>query len=182
MGVSMASASVNPNLSLTALHSSAGRSSASSSSSPFEPARSVGSSVIGTDLTILGQNITIISKNQLQIDGDIRGDVTGKQVTISAEGSVIGTVSAERIEVHGGVRGAIRAATVTLHPSAQVDAEILHMRLAIAEGAQVEGMLRKSKNESELVPNLDASTYLGKTGAEQTLDLSDLTSTTTEDR
>lgn len=182
MGVSMAGASVNPNPSLMTLHPATGRTTASSSSSPFEPARSVGSSVIGTDLTILGQNITIISKNQLQIDGDIRGDVTGKQVTISAEGSVIGTVSAERIEVHGGVRGAIRASTVTLHPSAQVDAEILHIRLAIAEGAQVEGMLRKSKNESELVPNLDASTYLDKSGAAQTLDLSDLTSTANEDR
>jgi cytoskeletal protein CcmA (bactofilin family) len=159
------------------LHPSSARSPASAAPSPFEPARTVGSSVIGSDLTILGQNITIISKNQLQIDGDIRGDVTGKQVTISSDGSVIGTVSAEKIEVHGGVRGAIRAATVTLHPSAQVDAEILHVKLSIAEGAQVEGMLRKSKNESELVPNLDASTYVTKSGSEPAIDLSDLTST-----
>ena len=182
MGVRMANTSVNPNPSLMSLHPTSQRGQASASPSPFEPARTVGSSVIGTDLTILGQNITIISKNQLQIDGDIRGDVTGKQVTISQEGSVIGTVSAERIEVHGGVRGAIRAATVTLHPSAQVDAEILHMKLAIAEGAQVEGMLRKSKNESELVPNLDASTYLEKTGGPPAIDLSELTSTSSEDR
>jgi cytoskeletal protein CcmA (bactofilin family) len=159
------------------LHSGSARSAASTAPSSFEPARSVGSSVIGSDLTILGQNITIISKNQLQIDGDIRGDVTGKQVTISSDGSVIGTVSAEKIEVHGGVRGAIRAATVTLHPSAQVDAEILHVKLSIAEGAQVEGMLRKSKNESELVPNLDASTYAAKSGGDATIDLSDLTAT-----
>ena len=130
--------------------------------SPFGPASTVGVSVIGTDLTILGQNIAIISQNKLQIDGDVRGDVHGKQVTISAEGSVIGTVSAERIEVHGGVKGAIRAAVVVVHPTAQVDADILHQSLSVAEGAQVEGSLRKSRDERELIPNLDASTYAQK--------------------
>jgi cytoskeletal protein CcmA (bactofilin family) len=123
----------------------------------------MGTSVIGSDLTILGREITIISQNRLQIDGDIHGDVCGKQVTISADGSVVGTVSAERIEVHGGVRGAIRAASVVVHPSAQIDAEILHQTLSIAEGAQVEGRLRKSRDENELKPNLDASSYSLKT-------------------
>lgn len=175
-GLSMASNPLNPNPSLVSLNQGLRGSAASSTPSPFEPARTIGSSVIGTDLTILGQNITIISKNQLQIDGDIRGDVTGKQVTISADGSVIGTVSAEKIEVHGGVRGAIRAATVSLHPSARVDAEIVHLRLSIAEGAQVEGMLKKSKTEAELVPNLDASTYLDRTSAEPEIDLASLSS------
>lgn len=133
--------------------------------SPFAPAATMGVSVIGTDLTILGQNIAIISQNKLQIDGDVRGDVVGKQVTISGEGSVVGTVSAEKIEVHGGVKGAIRAAVVVVHPTAQVDADILHQSLSVAEGAQLEGSLRKSKDPSELVPNLDAGSYAQKSGA-----------------
>lgn len=131
-------------------------------SSPFGPAATMGVSVIGTDLTILGQNIAIISQNKLQIDGDVRGDVVGKQVTISSEGSVIGTVSAEKIEVHGGIKGAIRAAVVVVHPTAQVDADILHQSLSVAEGAQLEGSLRKSKDPGELTPNLDASSYAQK--------------------
>lgn len=133
---------------------------------PFGPPQSaLGTSVIGTDLTILGQNIVIISQNKIQIDGDVRGDVAGKQVTISAEGSVIGTVSAEKIEVHGGIKGAIRAAVVTVHPTAQVDAEILHQTLTVAEGALLEGRLRKSKDERELIPNLDAAAYTQMTPA-----------------
>ena len=147
----------NPNL------VSMGRAPGAATTSPFAPASTMGTSVIGTDLTILGREITIISQNRLQIDGDIHGDVCGKQVTISADGSVVGTVSAERIEVHGGVRGAIRAASVVVHPSAQIDAEILHQTLSIAEGAQVEGRLRKSRDENELKPNLDASSYSLKT-------------------
>jgi cytoskeletal protein CcmA (bactofilin family) len=126
--------------------------------SPFGPAGTIGTSVIGTDLTILGRDITIISKNRVQIDGDIRGDVAGREVTIGADGSVLGTVSADKVDVHGGVRGSIKAAAVFLHPSAQVDAEILHQTLSVAEGAQAEGYWRKS-SDKELRPNLDAGSY-----------------------
>lgn len=125
--------------------------------SPFAPAAEMGTSVIGTDLTILGECITVISQNKLQIDGDIRGDVSGKQVTIGPEGSVIGTVSAERIEVFGGVRGAIRALSVALHPSSQVDGEIVNQTLVISEGAQFDGRVRRSLDANELMPNLDAN-------------------------
>ena len=134
-----------------------------SSLSPFGPAATIGTSVIGTDLTILGQGVTIISKNRLQIEGDIYADVTGKEVIIGPEGSVIGNVSAERIDVHGGVKGGIRAMTVVLHPSAQVDADILHQNLEIAEGAYLEGRVRKSRDADELKPNLDGGTGFSKT-------------------
>jgi len=116
-------------------------------------------SVIGTDLTILGEKITIISQNRLQIDGDIHGDVTGKQVTIGAQGSVTGTISAERIEVLGGVRGAIRARLVTLHPTSQVDGEIVHETLSISEGAHFDGRVRRSRDANELTPKLDPQAY-----------------------
>jgi len=126
---------------------------------PFTAAQVMGTSVIGTDLTILGDKITIISQNRLQIDGDIRGDVNGRQVVIGEDGSVVGTVSAEAIEVRGGVRGAIRAATVTLHPTAQVDGEIMHQTLAISEGAQFDGRVRRAKDPNELKPVLDPAQF-----------------------
>ena len=114
-----------------------------------------GNSVIGTDLTILGDRITIISQNKLQVDGDVRGNVHGKHVVITEEGSVIGMVSAETIEVRGGVRGSIRAISVKLQSSAQVEGDITHQRLAIADGAKFEGSVRLSKDEAELMPILD---------------------------
>src|SRR5262245_19307518 len=90
----------------------------------FEPASGV--SVIGNDLTLLGEKITIVSQNRLQVDGDVRGNVHGKQVMITSKGSVEGMVCAEKIEVQGAVRGSIRAVTVTLHETAQVDGDIMH--------------------------------------------------------
>jgi cytoskeletal protein CcmA (bactofilin family) len=127
--------------------------------SPFAPASAsaaaTGVSVIGTDLTLLGEKITIISQNKLQVDGDVRGNVHGKQVIITTDGSVVGLVCAEKIEVQGGVRGSIRAVNVTLHASAQVEGDIMHHTLAISEGAQFEGRVRRSNNIEELMPVLD---------------------------
>ncbi len=133
---------------------------ASGGHNPFGVATTMGSSVIGTDLTIIGEKITIISQNKLQIDGDIRGDVNGKQVVIGEDGSVVGTVSAEVIEVRGGVRGAIRAVTVTLHPSAQVEGDIFHQTLAISEGAMFDGRVRRPKDPAELKPVLDPAAFV----------------------
>ncbi|MGQ0671960.1 MAG: bactofilin family protein [Hyphomicrobium sp.] len=129
--------------------------------SPFGPPTTMGSSIIGTDLTILGEKITIISQNRVQIDGDVRGDVNGKQVIIGDEGSVIGTVWAETIEVRGGIRGAIKGTSVTLHPTAVVEGDITHQTLAISEGAQFDGRVRRAKDNGELKPNLDVTTFAG---------------------
>ena len=125
--------------------------------SAFEPSANAatGTSVIGTDLTILGDHITIISKNKLQVDGDVRGNVHGKQVLITEEGSVVGMVSAETIEVRGGVRGGIRAVSVKLQATAQVQGDIAHQKLAIAEGAEFDGSIRRVKDAKELMPELD---------------------------
>lgn len=130
---------------------------ARSGPSPFEPAAtaSTGTSVIGTDLTILGDRITIISKNKLQVDGDVRGNVHGKQVVITEEGSVVGMVCAETIEVRGGVRGSIRAVSVKLQATAQVQGDITHQKLAIAEGAEFDGRVHLAKDANELLPILD---------------------------
>jgi cytoskeletal protein CcmA (bactofilin family) len=130
---------------------------ARSGPSPFEPSATStsGTSVIGTDLTILGDRITIISANKLQVDGDVRGNVHGKQVVITEEGSVVGMVCAESIEVRGGVRGSIRAVNVKLQATAQVEGDITHQKLSIAEGAEFDGRVRLTKDVSELMPILD---------------------------
>jgi cytoskeletal protein CcmA (bactofilin family) len=126
--------------------------SAPRSGSGFEPGSGV--SVIGNDLTLLGEKITIISRNKLQVDGDVRGNVHGRQVLITAHGSVEGMVCAERIDVEGTVRGSIRAVAVTLRGTARVDGDITHQSLAIFEGAQFDGRVYRA-DAKELIPVLD---------------------------
>ena len=133
-------------------------------------AASNGVSVIGRDLTILGEKITIVSQNKLQVDGDVRGDVHGKQVIITAGGSVHGLVRAEKIEVHGSVSGAICAVTVIMHATAKVEGDVTHQSLGIAEGAHFEGRVHRSDDMNELMPVLDpnaiaASANVGPNGS-----------------
>ena len=127
--------------------------------SPFAPAATAaaGISVIGTDLTILGDKITIISQTKLQIDGQIRGNVHGRVVLISKGGSVTGEIWAERIDVGGAVRGPIVAVNVALHDSARVEGDIMHQKISISEGAEFDGRARLIKDASDLMPMLDAA-------------------------
>ncbi len=129
--------------------------SSSSQASPAPAAGSRSSTVIGTDVAIVGQKITVVAQSRVQIDGNIDGDVNGKEVIIGQTGRVNGTITANSIDVRGEVAGAIRANTVTLHPTARVDGDIFHQTLAIAEGAQFDGRVRRPKDASELTPNLD---------------------------
>lgn len=156
--------SVDSNAKTDVNHSklSPGRGGAAATSprpSSFEPTTSTGTmagtSVIGNDLTLLGEKITIISQNKLQVDGHVRGNVHGKQVLITEQGSVVGMVCAEKIEVRGAVRGSIRAVSVTLHSTAVVEGDIMHQTLGISEGAKFDGRVRRSNDTTELMPVLD---------------------------
>jgi cytoskeletal protein CcmA (bactofilin family) len=141
-------------------------SSARQQNSPFGPAASpqTGVSVIGTDLTILGDRITIISQNKLQVDGQVRGDVHGKEILVSTGGSVTGKVWAEKIDVRGTVDGSIVAVAITLHDSAKVGGDIMHQKLSISEGAEFDGRVHRVKDTSQLMPLLDAEVIAKELG------------------
>jgi cytoskeletal protein CcmA (bactofilin family) len=127
--------------------------------SPLAPAATAaaGISVIGTDLTILGDKVTIISQSKLQIDGQIRGNVHGRVVLINEGGSVTGEIWAERIDVSGAVHGPIVAVNIALHDSARVEGDIMYQKISISEGAEVDGRARLIKNARDLMPMLDAA-------------------------
>jgi cytoskeletal protein CcmA (bactofilin family) len=115
----------------------------------------VATSVIGKDLHIAGERIIIICQSRLQVDGEIVGDLAGREVIIGESAKVTGAVSAESIEVRGKVNGGIRGAHVALRPSARVEGDIVHKVLTIAEGAQFDGRVRRAKDDSEVKPPLE---------------------------
>jgi len=113
-------------------------------------------SLLGMDLTILGENVVIISQSTVQIDGHLKGSVHGKQVLINKGGSVTGEIWAERIDVRGEVHGSMIAVTLAIHESATVEGDVMHQKLSIAEGAEFDGRAHLIRDPSELMPILDA--------------------------
>ncbi|MBU1211461.1 MAG: polymer-forming cytoskeletal protein [Alphaproteobacteria bacterium] len=128
---------------------------------PVAPPSAAGESVIGEDLAIVGERITVISQSRVKINGTIQGDINGKEVIVGPRGRVLGTVTANHIQIEGQVHGALRGASITLMPSARVDGDIFHQKLAISEGAQFDGRVRRPQDASEITPNLDAESLKG---------------------
>ena len=114
----------------------------------------VPTSVLGQDITISGQQLVLKTKGSLLIAGQIHGDVHGESVTVGETGSVVGTITARTITVQGEVRGALKGSAVILNATSRVDGDIVKQTLAIAEGAQFDGSVRRAKDVSEVTPDI----------------------------
>ncbi|MDX2158646.1 MAG: polymer-forming cytoskeletal protein [Hyphomicrobiaceae bacterium] len=109
-------------------------------------------SIIGNDLTIVGQGLRIITKGTLQVDGFVEGDVVGNEVIIGEKGRVTGVVSGDSVEVRGAVSGTVKAMTVMLRESARVAGDVHHRQLTVEQGAHLDGRVRRPEDTNELKP------------------------------
>jgi cytoskeletal protein CcmA (bactofilin family) len=98
-------------------------------------------SVIGPDLTINGN---LVTKGEVQIDGEIQGDIQGTYVVIGEKARITGGIVAEEVVVRGHVMGSVRGKRVMLQSSSHVEGDIFHQALAIEQGAFFEGKSRRS--------------------------------------
>ena len=98
-------------------------------------------SIIGEDLMITG-NVT--SKGEIQVDGEIQGDVNCGSLLLGDKSQIIGCVLAEDVVVRGRVLGSIRGLRVTLQAQSHVEGDIFHQSLAIEQGAYFEGKSRRT--------------------------------------
>jgi cytoskeletal protein CcmA (bactofilin family) len=79
---------------------------------------------------------------ELQVDGEIDGNVRGGSVTIGDTGMVKGDIVAENVLVNGRVEGSVRARKVQLARNAHVLGDITHQSLSVEMGAVFEGQCR----------------------------------------
>lgn len=100
-------------------------------------------SVIGSDLSIEGQSITIRCKGLLRVNGDIQADLHGKKLIVGDEATITGAITAEAVDVYGKVQGSIEATSVLLRATADVEGDISSRTLSIEPGAAFDGRARK---------------------------------------
>jgi len=98
-------------------------------------------SIIGEDLTITGN---VSSKGEIQVDGEILGDVQCGSLLLGDKSQINGSVLAEDVVVRGRVLGSIRGLRVTLQAQSHVEGDIYHQSLAIEQGAYFEGKSRRA--------------------------------------
>jgi len=94
---------------------------------------------ISSALKVTGQ---LESDEDIQVDGQVEGDIRARKVTIGAGATVKGTVFGEDVEVSGTVTGKIEATSVVLSKSARMSGDVIHKALQIEKGAHIDGHCR----------------------------------------
>jgi cytoskeletal protein CcmA (bactofilin family) len=100
-------------------------------------------SIIGEDLSIKGN---IACKGEIQVDGEIEGDIRCGSLLLGDKAKVTGSVAAEDVVVRGHLIGSITGLRITLQAQCHVEGDIFHQTLAIEQGAYFEGKSRRSDN------------------------------------
>jgi cytoskeletal protein CcmA (bactofilin family) len=97
-------------------------------------------SVIAPDLLVEGD---VTSKGPIDVQGKILGSVRAPGVVVDGSGRVEGSIVAHDLSVLGVVSGTISAQNVQVAPGAVVNADVIHERIVIEAGAELEGRLQR---------------------------------------
>mgnify|MGYP005835969389 CR=1 FL=1 len=109
-------------------------------------------SIIGEDLTVTGN---VLSRGEVQVDGQIQGDVHCSSLIVGEKAQITGGIVADDVVVRGQVMGSIRGNRVTLQASSHVEGDVFHKSLAIEQGAFFEGKSRRSEDPIATAPKLE---------------------------
>lgn len=101
---------------------------------------SAAQSIISRDLKIKGD---LICNGDIQIDGEVEGDVQSRSITIGEGADVRGTVSSDSIRVCGSVNGQLKGQSVILAKTAKLIGDVTHQTLSVEPGAFFEGQCRR---------------------------------------
>ncbi|HZD25425.1 MAG TPA: polymer-forming cytoskeletal protein [Alphaproteobacteria bacterium] len=100
-------------------------------------------SLISSDLKIVGN---LKSDGEMQIDGNVEGDIDCGKLTIGEKATIKGEIVAGEVVVRGRVDGRIRGGSVQLARTARVIGDVLHETLSIEAGAFLEGHCQRRED------------------------------------
>jgi cytoskeletal protein CcmA (bactofilin family) len=97
-------------------------------------------SIINHDLKIKGD---LMCDGDIQINGEVEGDVKSRSITIGENADVRGTISSDSIRVCGSFNGQMKGQSVVLAKTAKLTGDVTHQTLSVEAGAFFEGNSRR---------------------------------------
>lgn len=97
-------------------------------------------SLLSSDLKIVGN---LRTSGDIQIEGQVEGDIHAHLLTVGEGATVNGEVVADDVIVNGRVIGRVRGLKVRLTSTARVEGDIIHKTIAIESGAHFEGSVQR---------------------------------------
>lgn len=116
---------------------------------PERPARAAPAgtpSIIGSDVRIVGNIATL---GELQVDGEIEGDLSCGSLTMGEQGAVVGSIEADSAIIKGRVDGRVRAKKIRLEKTALVNGDLYHESLSVEAGARLSGQVVHASQEAD---------------------------------
>jgi cytoskeletal protein CcmA (bactofilin family) len=99
----------------------------------------------GVPLSHLSKAITVNgdleSDGELQIYGNVRGQVCADRLVVGAGAFLEGDVIARDVHIEGRMEGRIFALNVTLDSGAEVNGRIFHNTITVAKGARIDARM-----------------------------------------
>ena len=97
-------------------------------------------STLSSDLLITGN---IKTSGDIQVEGQVEGDIRAHLLTVGEGATVKGEVMADDVVVNGRIVGRVRGLKVRLTSTARVEGDIIHKTIAIESGAHFEGSVQR---------------------------------------
>ena len=110
---------------------------------PTKRGKASAPSIFSSDLIVEG---SLHSDGDIQIDGQIKGDIRSGSLTIGDKAVIDGDIVANNVTIRGRVVGSIRARRVQLSGTSHVEGDILHNSLAVETGAFFDGNCRHAED------------------------------------
>jgi cytoskeletal protein CcmA (bactofilin family) len=133
----------------------------------YEPDVPRSTATIGKSVFIKG---SILSKEDLVIDGNVEGSVEAQEnrITIGPNGRVIANVKARDVVVVGQLKGNIEASgRVDIRKGANLIGDIRYAKISIEEGADLRGSLEMIRVETKPEPAGKATESASKPATER---------------
>ena len=111
--------------------------------SPSTPKVKPPASVLSGDLHITGN---IKTSGDIQIEGQVDGDIRAHLLTIGEGATVKGECVADDVVINGRIIGRVRGLKVRLTSTARVEGDIIHKTIAIESGAHFEGSVQRQED------------------------------------
>lgn len=100
-------------------------------------------SLLSSDLTVVGN---IKTQGDIQIEGNVEGDVRAHTLTIGESATVKGEIVGDDVIINGRIVGRVRGLKVRLSATARVEGDIIHKTIAIESGAHFEGSVQRQED------------------------------------
>ncbi len=97
-------------------------------------------SQLSADLLITGN---LKTSGDIQIEGQVEGDIRAHLLTIGEGATVKGECVADDVVINGRIVGRVRGLKVRLTSTARVEGDIIHKTIAIESGAHFEGSVQR---------------------------------------